>query len=171
MFTTLLAGTGFSFSSGLNAYLPLLILALVDRLGTAIELDSPYDGISSNIGILILLLVLPIELIADKIPRLDHYNDMLHTVIRPLAGAFCFMAIASQDDDLNVWVAGAIGLLIAGATHAWKMKARPSITSGTNGLGNPFVSVLEDGVVIVVSILAAVVPLANIVAIPLVQRC
>jgi uncharacterized membrane protein len=167
LISTLLAGAGLSFSAGFNAYLPLLVLALVDRLGSSVNLDSPYSGISSNVGILILLLVLPIELIADKIPKLDHYNDVLHTAIRPLVGGFCFMAIASQDDALNVWIAGFIGVAVAATTHAWKMKARPQITAGTNGLGNPFVSVLEDGVVILVSVLSTVFPFANIVVVPL----
>ncbi len=154
-------------SSGLNAYLPLLILALADRIGTAVDLDSPYDWISSPGGLLLLLLILPIELIGDKIPRIDRLNDRIHTLMRPVAGGFCFMAIASQDDDLNVWVAGALGLAIAAVTHTWKMRSRVAITSATSGLGNPIVSVMEDAVVIVVAICSAFVPLANAVAVPL----
>ncbi len=167
LIATLFAGAGFSFSSGLNAYLPLLILALADRVGTAVELDSPYDWISSAGGLLVLLLILPLELVGDKIPRLDHYNDLLHTVLRPLAGAFGFMAIATQDDHLNAWVAAALGLAIAAGVHLWKMRSRVAITSATAGLGNPIVSMLEDAVVIVVAICSAFVPFANVVAVPL----
>lgn len=167
VFSLLLAGLGFSISSGLNAYLPLLVLAFADAAGTAVELESPYDWVSSPIGLIVLLLVLPLELIGDKIPRLDRYNDRLHTVIRPLAGGFGFMALASQDDDLNVWVAGILGLVIAAATHVWKMRSRIAIASATSGLGTPIVSMLEDAIVIVVSICSAFVPIANIVAIPL----
>jgi len=164
---TLLAGAGFSLSSGLNAYLPLLILALADRMGSAVDLESPYDWISSAGGLIILLLVLPIELIGDKIPRFDRYNDLLHSGLRPVAGAFCFMAIASQDDYLNVWAAGALGLALALATHLWKMHSRIAITTATAGLGNPIVSMLEDGIVIVVAICSAFVPIANLVTVPL----
>lgn len=167
MIATLFAGAGCSFSSGLNAYLPLLILALADRVGTAVELDSPFDWISSAGGLLLLLLILPLELVGDKIPRLDHYNDLLHTVFRPLAGAFGFMAIASQEDDLNIWLAAALGLMIAAGVHRWKRRARVAITSATSGLGNPIVSVLEDAVVIVIAICSAFVPFANVVAVPL----
>lgn len=167
MIATLFAGAGFSFSSGLNAYLPLLILALADRVGTAVELDSPYDWISSAGGLLVLLLILPLELVGDKIPRLDHYNDLLHSVLRPIAGALCFVAIASQHDDFNVWVAGALGLAIAAATHIWKMRSRAAITTATSDLGNPIVSMLEDAIVIVVAICSAFVPYANLVAVPL----
>ncbi len=142
-------------------------LAFADAAGTAVELESPYDWVSSPIGLIVILLVLPLELIGDKIPRLDRYNDRLHSVIRPLAGAFGFMALASQDDHLNVWVAGALGLVIAAATHLWKMRSRLVVASTTSGLGTPIVSLLEDAVVIVVSICSAFVPFANLVAIPL----
>ena len=166
MVSILLAGAGFSFSAGLNAYLPLLILALADRMSSTIDLESPYSGISSNVGILILLLVLPLELIADKIPRLDHFNDLLHTAIRPLVGAFCFMAVADQDGSLNVWVAGLLGMGIAGAVHVWKMRSRPGVAAGSQGLGTPFVSVLEDALSIVLAIFAAFLPWATIALIP-----
>ena len=166
MIVTLLAGAGWSFSSGLNAYLPLLILALTDRISVSFNLESPYSWISANVGILVLLLVLPIELIGDKIPRLDHFNDLAHTAVRPLAGALCFMAVASERGDVDAWFAGALGLGIAGAVHFWKMRSRIAITRGTAGLGNPFASTLEDGVAIAVAIVSAAAPIANVVAIP-----
>ncbi len=167
VFSLLLAGLGLSLSSGLNAYLPLLVLAFADAAGSAVELDSPYDWVSSPIGLVVLLLVLPLELIGDKIPRLDRYNDRLHSIIRPLAGGFGFMALASQDDQLNVWVSGALGLAIAAVTHVWKMRSRLAVADATSGLGTPIVSMLEDAVVIVVSICSAFVPIANLVAVPI----
>jgi len=167
LITSLLAGAGFSFSSGLNAYLPLLILALADRIGSSLELESPYHWISTNEGLLALLILVPVELLADKIPRIDHLNDLVHTAIRPVAGAFCFMAVASDEGSPHVWLAGSMGLAIAGSVHVWKMRARVKITRATSGLGNPFVSVLEDGIAIIVAILAAAAPVVNVAAIPL----
>lgn len=172
---TLLTGIGLSTMSGLNAYLPLLILALADRIGSTVDLESPYDRISSPGGLILILLVLPLELVGDKIPRFDHYNDVLHTalrplagaLLRPLAGAFCFMAIASQHDDLNVWLAAVLGVSLSAGMHAWKMRSRIAITTATSGLGNPLVSLLEDGIVIVVAICSVFVPYAVAVLIPL----
>lgn len=164
---TLLTGIGLSTMSGLNAYLPLLILALADRIGSTVDLESPYDRISSPGGLILILLVLPLELVGDKIPRFDHYNDVLHTALRPFAGAFCFMAIASQHDDLNVWLAAVLGVSLSAGMHAWKMRSRIAITTATSGLGNPLVSLLEDGIVIVVAICSVFVPYAVAVLIPL----
>lgn len=167
LIATLLTGIGLSTMSGLNAYLPLLILALADRIGSTVDLESPYDRISSPGGLILILLVLPLELVGDKIPRFDHYNDVLHTALRPLAGAFCFMAIASQHDDLNVWLAAVLGVSLSAGMHAWKMRLRIAITTATSSLGNPLVSLLEDGIVIVVAICSVFVPYAVAVLIPL----
>lgn len=167
MIATLLAGLGLSSSAGLNAYLPLLILALADRFTTIVELDQPYDLISSNLGIIVLLLILPIELIPDKIPRVDRYNDLLHSAIRPAAGAFAFMAYASQNDHLFAVAALIFGLVIAGGVHWLKMSARPRIASRTRGIGNPFVSMLEDGLSIILAIVATFIPYGIIIVLPL----
>ena len=51
MFATLLSGFGLAASAGLNAYLPLVVLALADRFTSVVELDQPYDLLSSAWGI------------------------------------------------------------------------------------------------------------------------
>lgn len=167
MFATLLAGLGLSAGSGLNAYLPLLILALADRFTTVIELDQPYDFLSSKWGIIVLLLILPVELLADKVSRIDHLNDLLHTAIRPAAGAIAFMAYASQDDDLQPVIGLVIGLLVAAGVHWLKSTTRPHISITTKGIGNPFISMLEDALSIFLGLLAVFVPYSMIVALPL----
>ncbi len=164
---TLLTGAGLSASSGLNAYLPLLILALADRVSSAIQLAEPFDAVSSNWAIMLLLVLLPIEMVGDKIPRWDQVNDRIHTVIRPVVGAICFAAVASQNDQLNAWAAAALGVIIAGAAHVMKARARPAITRRTKGLGNPYVSIVEDAVAILVSIVALAWSWGTLLAVPL----
>jgi hypothetical protein len=168
LLASLLAGLGLSSASGLNAYLPLLCLALADRISTSFNLPGPYDAVSSNVGILVILLVMVVELVADKIHRLDHYNDLLHTPIRTLTGAFCFMAVVAEADSVNVWLAGALGVALAGGVSFWKLRMRPAITRATNGIGNPVISAQEDLAVIVVSIAALIYPLAIVLVLPLI---
>jgi hypothetical protein len=163
---TLLSGAGFAFAAGLNATLPLLILALADRSASD-NIDDPLDAISSNAGIVVLLFLLPIELIADKIPRIDHLSNLVHTIFRPAAGAIAFAAIASLDGDLNPWVAGVFGFAIALAVHLWKLGKRPILAIASQGIGTPIVSILEDALVIVLCVTSAFLPLANLVLIPL----
>lgn len=158
MLPSLLTGFGLSASAGLNAYLPLLTLALADRISGSFNLPGPYDAVSSNAGIVVILLVMAVELIGDKLPRIDHINDMIHSPIRALIGGFCFMAVAAEQGDLNVWLAGVIGVVVAGGVTYWKMRVRPAISTATNGIGNPIISLQEDAVAIILSIVAVVWP-------------
>jgi hypothetical protein len=159
--SAIFTGLGLAPSAGLNAYIPLLTLALADRFTDRITLDRPYDFISSAAGIIILLLLLTIELIADKVPGIDHANDLLQSAVRPASGAILMMASTHHSDAMNPVVAMFIGLLLAGVVHGVKATARPAITVATGGLGNPIVSMVEDGVSGLTSILAVLVPIAS----------
>lgn len=167
MLTMILTGIGLASGSGLNAYLPLLVLALADRFTSVVELDAPWDILSSFWGLVILLLILPLELIPDKIPKVDHVSDLLHSALRPAAGAVAFMAIASQEEDFQMVLAFIFGLLIAGGIHWAKTSARPGITEMTRGVGNPIVSLLEDSLAIVFAVLAIFLPLGVGIIVPL----
>lgn len=169
MINGFLSGFGLALPAGLNAYIPLLILALTDRFSHLVDLKSPYDKISTNWGIGLIMLLLFVELIVDKIPLADHINDMVQTVIRPAAGAFLMMAATQSPTagHINPAVAFVIGLLGAGAVHGIKATARPVVTVSSGGLANPFVSMIEDAVATVTSIVAIVLPILIVVLIPL----
>lgn len=167
MISIILAGIGLAAGAGLNAYLPLLVLALTDRYTDAINLPTPFDILSSLWGIVVLLLILPLELFPDKIARVDHFSDLVHTAIRPGAGAFAFMAVASTHDDFQIVMGFILGLVIAGAIHWIKASSRPRITRTTNGIGNPLVSLLEDALCVVFAVVAVFMPLGTFAVVPL----
>lgn len=154
-----LTGLGLAAPAGLNAYLPLLIAALVDRFSSRINLDSPFDFLSSTWGIVILTLLVTVEVVVDKIPGIDHLNDLIQSVIRPAAGAFLMMAANSDGGNLNPVGAMVIGLVVAGGVHAGKALSRPAVTVTTGGLGNPIVSFAEDGLAALSAITAVLFPL------------
>ena len=161
-----LTGLGLAAPAGLNAYLPLLLLALADRVTDKITLDQPYDFLSSAWGIVVIIVLLTIEVIADKIPGIDHANDLIQSAIRPAAGASLMMAATSTDSSLNPVLAMIIGLVTAGSVHAVKATSRPAITLSTGGLGNPLVSLVEDAIALITGLVAIVAPV--LVLIPLV---
>jgi hypothetical protein len=154
-----LTGLGLAAPAGLNAYLPLLIVALADRFTETIELDRPYDFLSSTWGIAILLLLVSVEVIVDKIAGADHLNDLIQSIIRPAAGAFLMMASNSDGGSLNPVLAMLIGLVVAGSVHAAKATARPAVTVTTGGVGNPLVSMVEDAIAVITSIVALLAPI------------
>jgi hypothetical protein len=163
----ILTGIGLSAGSGLNAYLPLLVLALAARFTGVIDLETPWTILTSFWGIVVLLLILPLELIPDKIAKVDHISDLIHSAVRPAAGAAAFMAVAGQVDGFQVVMAFLLGLVIAGFVHWVKASNRPAITESTRGIGNPIVSLLEDGLAIVFAIVAVFLPYGVIAVVPL----
>jgi hypothetical protein len=150
---------GLATAAGLNAYLPLLVVALLARFTDLITLTSPWDTLESwwVIGVLAVLLV--IELLVDKIPAVDTVNDTIQTFVRPATGAILFAASAGIISDANPVLAMVCGLLISGGVHAAKATARPVITGTTAGTLNPVVSVIEDAISLVLTILAILVPI------------
>jgi len=103
------AAFGLSVSAGLNAYVPLLIVALIARFTDWIELASPWDILSSGwvIGVIVLLGV--IEFFVDKIPAVNHINDAVQTFIRPVAGAVLFAARGCACDQSHRRAPGGYG--------------------------------------------------------------
>ena len=152
----ILSGFGLSSAAGLNAYIPLLMLGVAGRLGYA-DLNAPYDLLSSNVGIGVLAVLLAIEMLADKVPGVDHVNDVINTVVRPAAGGVLFLS-SSGAGTLNPAFAALLGILTAGGIHVTKASARPLVTATTGGLGNPIVSTIEDVLSFVATILAIFAP-------------
>lgn len=154
---TLLTGLGLAAPAGLNAYIPLLVLALSARLSDRVSLDSPYDLLASGPGLTIILLLLTIEITLDKIPGIDHLNDLIQTAIRPTVGAL--LVLATTAGAVSPWVAVLLGFAVAGAVHAAKMFARPFATLGSGGLFNPLLSLGEDMIATLAAVAAVFLPL------------
>lgn len=150
---------GLSASAGLNAYIPLLSISLLARFTDLIKLSSPWDTLESPWIIGLLVVLIGIEFFADKVPAVNHVNDIIQTVIRPVAGALLFAASAKVITDVHPVISLAAGLLVAGSVHAVKSLAiRPAVTATTGGVGNAPVSMLEDIIAGVVSIFSIVIP-------------
>ena len=155
-----LSAFGLSASAGLNAYVPLLIVSLVGRYTDWIDLAEPWDAMTSGwvIGALVVLAL--VEFFADKVPAINHFNDLIQTIIRPAAGAILFAANSAVVSQIHPALAIVAGLLLAGGVHAAKSAAiRPVVTATTGGAGNVPVSIAEDILATVLSIVAVVLPI------------
>lgn len=171
-----LSGLTLAAPAGLNAYIPLLAVALAERFGW-VHLREPFDGLGSwwVIGLIAVLLV--VEVVADKVPAVDHANDVIQTVVRPAAGGLLAVS-ASQQGTVEPVVLLVAGVLIAGGVHAVKATARPAVNVSTAGAGTPVVSTAEDVLSVIGTVLALLVPVlaailivaAVVVAIVLIRR-
>jgi hypothetical protein len=160
LLTGIFTAFGLSASAGLNAYIPLLLVGLLARYTNLIHLNQPWDTLANPWIILMLCVLVIIEMLADKLPAVNHINDLIQTLIRPAAGAIAFAASANVVTDVSPVLALAAGLLVAGTVHVAKAGAvRPLVTATTGGAGNVPVSIAEDVVSTLLSFLAIVVPL------------
>ena len=150
---------GLAASAGLNAYIPLLAVALLGKFTNLIVLNKPWNALTSwwIIGLLIVLTL--IEFLADKIPVVNHINDIIQTIIRPAAGAIAFAASTSVIKNMDSVLALAFGLIIAGGVHAVKSAVvRPVVTATTAGAANIPVSIGEDAISTTISIVSIILP-------------
>lgn len=153
---------GLAGAAGLNAYIPLLIVAVLGRL-EVIKLSAPFDALTSWWVIGALFVLLLIEVVVDKVPGADHVNDVIQTFVRPTAGAILFAANAGVIRDASPALALITGLVLAFSVHATKAAARPVVNATTVGLGAPIISVVEDITSVVASLLAIFAPVLFIV--------
>jgi len=146
---------GLSTSAGLNAYIPMLVLALLARFTGLVELGDPWSALTSWWIIGLLAVLLTVDVLADKIPAVDTINDVIQTLVRPTAGAIVFAATTQNTIHLHPVLAFACGVVLAGGVHLAKSGGRPVVTATTAGAGNPIISTIEE-------IVAALVSLASI---------
>jgi hypothetical protein len=168
-----LTGIGLATSAGLNAYIPLLAVALLARYTSLITLPSSWQWLTNGWVVAILVVLLAIEFVADKVPIVDHVNDVIQTVVRPTAGGLAFGAASGSQTVMvknpgqffasHQWVPIALGVLISLTVHTTKATARPVVNTATVGFGTPIVSSIEDLSSVALSVVAIVLPVLVLV--------
>jgi large-conductance mechanosensitive channel len=168
-----LTGIGLSASAGLNAWIPLLVIGLLDRYTTLITLPSSWAWLANPWVLLILAVLLVIEMITDKVPVMDSINDGIHTFIRPTAGGIAFgstsdaQTVTVQDPgkflSSHAWVPIVSGAGIALVMHLMKATVRPVANTVTLGTAAPVLSLAEDITSVAMSLVAIIIPILIIV--------
>ena len=140
------------WASGVNAYLTVALMALLGRAGVG---DVPEE--LQTDGVLIGALVLyAIEFVVDKVPLLDSAWDVVHTVVRPAIASAVGVELGGEAGAVGVeevFAGGGAGAL-AFASHAVKAGIRLAVNTSPEPASNIIVSLLEDGLVAGVTILA-----------------
>lgn len=173
MVLEVLTGSGLAASAGLNAYIPLLLMGLLARYTDLVDLPSGWQWLGNGWVILILAVLLAVEVVADKVPVVDHVNDVVQTVVRPTAGGLAFGAGSTSETvtvsnpdtffSTHQWVPVVTGVLIALGVHLLKSAARPVINATTAGFGAPVASTAEDATSAVMSVVAILLPVLVLV--------
>lgn len=173
---------GLALASGVNAYFPLLAFAIAARWLHLYKVNPNFSFVTQTWFMSILAILALADLFADKIPIIDHAWDAIHTIIRPVAGAFVaaasdnhihvlpnttYMGTHLMTMGINLSVTLVIVMLIGGVlafmTHITKASTRIASTATTAGLLNIVLSIVEDIGVVIITLLSLFAPIVMFV--------
>lgn len=156
-----LLGLGLAAATGLRTFLPLLLVSAAARFDLfGLDLHEKVAWLETDAALIALVIATAIELVADKVPILDHGLSLLGTVTRPAAGVLAAGSVFVGVDPVVATIAGLIiGLPTSLAFHTAQTGTRIASTATTGGLANPIVSVLEDVLAFVTVLIALAAPI------------
>lgn len=155
-------GVGLASVAGVRAFLPLAIVGLAAQLDL-FALPGGTFGMLSGWGVVGALFALALlESALDKLPTLDRVLDFVLTPLRILSGAILFAAALQTGLDVGAVPELAAGAGIAGAVAVAKSVLRPSAKAASAGVSVSFLSLFEDVVALVGSVVAVFVPLVSL---------
>lgn len=164
----LMTGFGLATAAGLNAYIPLLSMGLLDRYTSLVNLPQGWAWLANGWVLAIVAVLLLVEIVADKVPALDSVNDAVQTFIRPTAGGIVFgsgtaaqtAAVADPAEFARTgqWVPVAIGVVTALVVHLTKTAVRPAANVATAGVAAPVLSTIEDVTSVSLTFIAILIP-------------
>lgn len=158
-------GVGLAAATGLRAFLPAFVVGVLGRLDL-LPLRDGFDWLESTPALVIFGTAVVLEVLADKIPGVDHFLDVAGTALKPAAGAFVLIASLTEMPPLYAAVIGlVVGGSVSGSVHVVKAGLRALVTGATAGTANPGVSAAEDGLSLGGSLLAVFFPVLFFVAV------
>jgi hypothetical protein len=156
--TQLAMGFALAACVGLRTFLPLLGAGLLARTGY-LTLGTSFQWMETTPALIVFGSAALFEILADKVPWLDHALHAVEAFINPAAATMLAASLLSNLDPMTAMVLGLIGGgTMAGAVQALRGTARLASTATTGGLANPMLSILDDALATVGTALAFLVP-------------
>ena len=151
------------WASGIDAYAVVLLMGVLGRYAHMGAVPPTLERTDVLIAAGVLFCI---QFVVDKIPYLDSASDIVHTVIRPIAGAAIGALLAGHAHTLPQAAAAALGGGTALVTHLIKSGVRMGVNTSPEPFSNVIVSLLENMTVagLVVFALMHPVPAALIAA-------
>jgi hypothetical protein len=157
---SLALGLALAACAGIRAWLPMFVVGVCVRAGL-LPLGDSFQFLGSNTALAVFAIATVIEVIADKIPVVDHALDALSTFLKPVVGVILAASVLWTVDDPIV--ALALGLMVGAPAalvpHAAKTSLRGVLSPLTAGIAAPILSFLEDFIAFGLIALAILVPL------------
>ena len=150
---------GFSVAAGVNLYATVALIGLASRFGW-VNLPPEYGVFDNNWVIAVALVLYSVEFVADKVPWVDTLWDAVHTFIRPIGGAAVAVAALGESSPAMTALIAVVGGTVAAGAHATKAGTRVVVNTSPEPLSNWALSLLEDGFVVGLGLLALKYPIA-----------
>ncbi len=160
---SILVGIALSATSGLRLFIPFLIMSLASRAGY-LELASGFEWVASTPALIALSAATALEVAAYSIPYVDNILSAVSVPLTAVAGTLLMLSFVMEMDPLISWTlaiiagggASMITRLSSNAVHAGS-------TATTGGLANPFVSLGETLLSIIMAVFAIIFPVLVLV--------
>lgn len=137
-------GIALAATAGLRLFMPFLFVGAMARYAHT-PTPAMLDWAATDTGFLLLLIATLLEVLADKIPLVDHALDTAATFLKPVAGLLLPAALLHDASPMAAWTLGIVaGAPLALGVHATKAGTRAVSSAATVGTGNPILSFLED---------------------------
>jgi uncharacterized protein DUF4126 len=145
--------TALAVASGLNVYATVAVLGLVEHFHL-VTLPEQFRAFDHPVVIGAALAMYLVEFVADKIPWFDSVWDAIHTVVRPLGGAWIAVNTIGNATPASTVAAALLGGGLAMTTHVTKASTRAAANVSPEPFSNWLLSLSEDIVAVAVSYVA-----------------
>lgn len=156
-------GIGLAASVGFRVFLPLFALSLASYFNVW-ELNESWQWIGGLTALITLGVATLVEVFAYYIPYVDNLLDSLSVPLAAIAGTAVMMSTIADLSPVITWALA----IIAGAGTATAISSsagatRLASTASTGGIANPFVSTVETGTAITMSVVSIFFPILAII--------
>lgn len=155
----ILWGIALAATAGLRLFMPFLFVGAVARYA---DVPAPHilEWTATDVGFGLLLIATVVEVLADKIPAVDHALDAVATFLKPVAGLILPAALLYDLSPAAAWTLGIVaGAPVALGVHATKAGTRAVSSATTLGTGNPIVSFIEDVLAVMILVFTLLAPI------------
>ena len=151
-------GIALSAACGFRVFVPLLAVSLAAR-HAGLEVGDTLAWVRTDAAFICLAAATVVEVLAYYIPLLDHALDVINTPLAMVAGVLITCGLLPDMPEFARWGIGIVaGAGASGMVQLGTAALRGLSTGATATLGNPIISTVENGLSVIGSVLAIVLP-------------
>ena len=156
-------GVVLAATAGLRAFLPVFSASLMAWM-TDLPLPDNLAWLERPQTVAIFGMATLLEILGDKIPIVDHALDSVQVLTKPVLAALAATPFIYQlAPEHSVAIGILVGAPLALGVHSAKATARLGSTATTAGVGNPFLSIVEDVAAVAAIVIGFLAPLLALV--------